>query len=109
LFLAQLPAFEHGRPSIDGIERRPQLVRERGEELILGAVGGLRGLPCRLGRAIEPRIVAHDRDLVHHGFREQQIDRVIAAVGFGDRERHCPNARSRAIIGTIIQAATPSC
>ncbi len=46
--LLKLPAGEQLRPAEDGVERRAQLVRERGEEFILGAVRGL---------CLEPRLL----------------------------------------------------
>jgi hypothetical protein len=40
----ELAALQHARPAEDGIERRAQLVRQDGQELLLGAVGGLGAL-----------------------------------------------------------------
>ncbi len=90
LLRAQLTALEDGRPAIDRVKGSPQLVREGGEELILGAIGGFGGFPCGLGRQIDARIVARHRHLTDHRFREQEIRSVIAAVGFRDRERDRP-------------------
>ena len=50
--LVQVTARQQARPAEDRVERRAQLVRQRGQELVLRAVGGL-GLQPRLLLALE--------------------------------------------------------
>ena len=59
----ELAPPEHPDPREHGVERRPQLVRDRGEELVLGAV--------RLARLAEDGVL--DRDRRHLGELDQAV------------------------------------
>lgn len=50
----ELTGLQHPRIPIDGIEGRPELVRQDGQELVLGAVGRLSVGARRLGMAEQP-------------------------------------------------------
>ena len=63
-------APQHGRPPEHRIERRPQLVRHRGEELVLRPVRGLGVRPRALGRFVETRAIERLRAVLRH--RRQQ-------------------------------------
>ena len=88
LRLTDLTALDERRPTVNGVERIPQLVRERGEELVLRAVGRFGGGAGGLRLAIEPRVLDGARRVGRDDRREGQVRRAIAPRGFGDRERH---------------------
>ena len=52
----------HPRPADDSVERRAQLVRQRGEEIVFGAIGGL----CLLARNRHGLLFALARDELSH-------------------------------------------
>jgi hypothetical protein len=90
--------LEHARPAEDGVEGRAQLVREGGEELVLGAVDRLRvgardALALQEGAVLllEPRDLRHvAREAarvdelavvpVHAGIDEDALDRAVAGA-----------------------------
>ena len=63
---SSFPAAHHLRVHEHGPERGAQLVRERGEELVLGAVG-----VARLG--VEPRVLEGEGGLLGETLREQHL------------------------------------
>ena len=67
--LVEPPAAQHVRPAEDGGQRRAQLVRDGGEELVLEAVGAL-GLGARRALA-----------------REQPLALLLGRLRVGDVER----------------------
>ena len=84
----EVAPLEDGGPAVHRIERGAQLMREGGQELVLGPAGRLRGLARRLRVAIQARVVPRHRRLAHHRLREEQIGGSVPALGLGDREGH---------------------
>ena len=68
-------------PAHDRVERRAQLVGERGQELVLGAVR-LLGLAARVPLAREER--GHDREVAHAGVFVSTHPDVILCLGTKD-------------------------
>ena len=60
VLVVELARAEQSRPADDGVERRPQLVRERGEELVLHPAGRL-GLGSRILRALVQAGIVHSQ------------------------------------------------
>ncbi len=52
MFLLHVPITQHRRPAEDGVQRRAQLVRERGKEFVFEPIGGF-GLYARVGERFE--------------------------------------------------------
>ena len=90
---------QHARPADDRVERRPQFVRERGEKVVLGAVGRLRLLPRRQFALEQPLALAfrlHARGQVAHESREAR--RVVTGH---PRDRHLH--RELVAVGVIAE------
>src|SRR5262249_40562402 len=86
---------QHAGPAHHGVERRAQLVREVGQKLVLGAVGGL-GLLARLPLLDhQPRVVLLGALLVlDAGGGGDPARRVAALAWLGQEAGHGPPVRA---------------
>jgi len=75
------PQIQHLRISEDGVERRAQFVRERGEEFVFQTVRGM----CAL---IRERVVDRERGTTRHILRNRQILFRVVASRFRQHEAH---------------------
>ncbi len=85
------PRSSRAQPRM-AVERRPQLVRERGEEIVLRAVGGL-------GLGVEPRVLVSHGGLRRQGRREPLVGLAeligVELVGQVEPAGAGPTARGR--------------
>ena len=98
---ADAALLQHPRPAEDRVERRPQLVRQRGEELVLQAVGLMRG-------HVQPGIFDGDASAARNFLRERQIGGVEPprrVAGGHERDRADDLSRTPRI-GTTIALRT---
>jgi hypothetical protein len=79
--LLQDPRPQHPRVAEDGVERRPELVRQRGEEFVLQLVG-------RLQLRVRARVVHRERRARGGVFRDADVLFVEVPARFGPRHRH---------------------
>ena len=85
---SSLPDAQHVRPAHDRVERRAELVRERGEELVLE--------PVRLLRLeVEPRVLDGDARPVRDLLGERDLRRVPRAIRPAPHERALALAEDR--------------
>ena len=86
---------QHAGPSDHRRQRRAQLVRQRGQELVLGAVGGL-GLLARLPLALDhARVLVLDALLgLDVGGGDDPADHGAGVVALGDGAPHVPAERA---------------
>ena len=83
------PRLQHPRVAEDGVERRPQLVRQRRQKLVLETVGRLRFF-------VRARVVDGQRRAKRHVLRESKVVVAVGAARFGSGQGQRAEASGRA-------------